>query len=223
VARDIKNWPDLTEFATDLSDVPISSQRALFYRERNSHRGIFRFQNLQELEARMVNQDFLEEICELENLKYLSIEMVTATDLKPLNRLKNLNILKIGSVRQARDFGNLAQIESLKALYLCNVKYLTNLDFLADCNHLIRVAVEGSMWKNQKVETLAPLRGLTSMEELFLTAVTLRDKDLTYLAECPRLKALECARFAPKKNFEMLRELMPELSCRWCDKYEIDI
>lgn len=223
MVRDLENWPDMTTFPTRLEDVSDFSERAVFYRERDSHKGIRKFAGLRKFQARMVNQDFLEEICELEELIFLSLEGVTATDFRPLSKLTNLRVLKISNANKVTDFNTLSTITSLRGLYLENVKNLNSVNFLSQSDHLLRIGVEGSMWKRQKVETLAPFKSLKSLQELFLTNVILLDKDLTYLAECPKLEVLECARFAAKRNFERLRELMPKLSCQWCDQYEINL
>lgn len=219
--RDIENWPDLHRFVHKLEDIDPDAERALFYREKNSHRGITRFSSLQKLKAKMVNQDFLEEICELGNLEYLSMEVVTAENLTSLRKLHKLRVLEIYGLRRAADFNLLAELSSLESLYVENAKHLKTLDFLSTAHHLHRIGVEGSMWTKQKIASLAPLRGLKSLESLFMTSVQLADKDLSYLADCPQLFELHCARFAPKASFERLRYLMPNLQCRWCDQYEI--
>lgn len=219
--RDFENWPDLQVFVKKLEDVAPDAQRALFCREGNSHRGIARFSSLRKLGANMVNQVFFEEICELENLEYLSIETVTAENLTSLKKLHKLRVLKIDSLRRATDFSVLAELSGLTGLYVVNAKHLQTLDFLSNAHHLSRTAIEGSMWTKQKIASLAPLRGLRALQSLFMTSVQLTDKDLSYLVECPQLLELQCARFAPKTNFEQLRQLMPDLQCEWCDEYEI--
>jgi hypothetical protein len=67
---------------------------------------------------------------------------------------------------------------------------------------------------------LAPLAGFT-FDRLFLTSVQLADRDLTPLARCPNLKHLICARFAPKRSFEVLKSLRPDISCIWFDSYDV--
>ena len=52
-------------------------------------------------------------------------------------------------------------------------------------------------------------------------SVRLADKDLTPLANCPNLRYLQCARFAPKKRFEELKALRPDIECLWFNHYEI--
>ncbi|WP_282605189.1 hypothetical protein [Pelagibius sp. Alg239-R121] len=219
--RDVENWPELHRFVTELEDIAPNAERALFYREENSHRGIARFSSLRKLKANMVNQAFFEEICELGNLEYLSIETVTAENLASLKKLHGLRVLQIDGLRRATDFHLLAELSGLTGLYVVNAKHLQSLDFLSNAHHLQRIGIEGSMWTKQKIDSLAPLRGLKALESLFMTSVQLTDKDLSYLAECPQLLELHCARFAPKANFERLRRLMPGLQCRWNDEYEI--
>ena len=222
LGRDLEIWDDLDVFPTNLGGLAPSARKALFYRERNSHRGIRNYINLKKLKARAVNQEFLEEICDLKNLEFLSLEKVSASDLSPLKKLKKLSVLKISDANKVTDFSFVNQISELRAVYITNAKQLGSVDFLTRCDHLVRIGVEGSIWARQKLASLKPLSGLNSLQELYLTSVGLEDKNLSYLAECPKLEILDCARFAPKKNFEILRELMPSLSCHWCDRYEID-
>jgi len=192
-------------------------------RVKNSHRGIKEFTGLEELAAGSVNQDFMDEICNLTNLKVLSLGYpTTVKDLSGLERLQNLHTLKIDSPRNITDFSVLTRLPKLHTLFIENAKHLTDVEFLKDADRLRVVGIEGDMWTHQKIASLKPFSGLKSLEALFLTTVQLADKDLTYLAKCRELKLLFCARFAPKKSFEALRKAMPSLTCSWCDKYEID-
>ena len=193
-------------------------------RVKNSHRGIRAFTGVEELLAGSVNQDFLDEICALPNLKVLFMGYpVTAMDLSGLSALENLHTLKIDSPRNITDFSVLAKMPNLRTLFVENAKHLRDLDFLSDAHHLRVIGVEGDMSTNQKVTSLQPLSGLKSLEALFMRSVQLADKDLTYLSECKKLRLLFCARFAPKKSFEALQTMMPNLDCAWFDKYEINV
>lgn len=221
--RDLFQWPSVDVYKTRLQDVPIESTTVLFYRQRNSHRGISEFQSLRRFGARQVNQDFLEEICSLEGLELLSLETVTADDLRSLTRLKRLRTLRVANVRNASEFEPLAEMTWLQELYIEDAKHLSNVEFLENAHHLQKLGVEGSMWNLQKVASLKPLRGLRELESLFMTSVELADEDLAYLANCKNLSELECARFAPKSSFEHLRQMMPNLKCNWCDNYEQQI
>lgn len=218
--RELENW---YECANSVNEIPAESEKVLFYRRKDSHKGISRYQKIRKLSANQVNQDFLNEISKLKNLEYLEIEVITAEDLSPLTGLFNLRTLKLDSVRKATDFSPLLNIKALDKLFIENAKHLTNLEFLSNAHKLVVLGIEGGMYTTQKIESLKPLSNLKKLEALFMSSVQLKDKNLDYLASIPNLKIFDCARFTPKKSFDSLRKLMPNLVCIWCDKYEIDI
>jgi len=199
----------------------LKARHVHFVRERDSHLGLSQFKNITALSANNVNQSFLEEICELKNLKSLTMKIVTAQDLGSLSKLQNLKKIHFQAAHKTHDFSFVLKMPNLKGFYIAHAKRLEDLNFLSEAHHLKRVGIEGSMVTLQKIDSLAPFSEMQSLKELYLRSVQLRDKDLTYLAQCPNLKKLECARFAPKKSFQALRVLMPKLKCKWCDKYEL--
>ncbi len=221
--RDIPDWPEWTDAgaATSLDAVPEGCTRAVFYREKSSHKGISSRRGLRKLIATKVNQDLFDEICELKALDYLELNDLTIEDLAPISVLQNLRTLKLSGVRKVSRFDEVLKLPKLERLFIENAKHLSGLEFLAQAHHLRSIGIEGSMWTAQKVDSLAPLAGLAQLEALFMVSVRLRDKVLSHLAACPNLKILQCARFAPKVRFEELRALMPDLECTWCDRYEI--
>jgi hypothetical protein len=218
--RDLQFWDEWHRYATAISDIPSGATRVLFYREGKSHRGLASLTDMSMLKARQVNQDFLCEIGELTNLTYLELDSLSAEDLSPLLQLTRLKTIKLNGARRIRDFSALVRLPSLEKLFLTNMPNLTDLSFLADANQLASLGVEGSMWTMQRIDSLKPLTSLKALIALFMTSVTLIDKRLDYLAAIPNLRILECARFSSKTQFDVLRQLMPNLKCRWCDEYE---
>ena len=219
--RDSFNFSGLDRYVTRLAEISEGSEAALFYREKNSYKGISSLKKLKYLKARQVNQGFLDEICDIENLELLSLSIISVHDLSPLLRLKKLRVLRLQAVHRVQDFSHLSSHAGLEGLYIEHARNLTTLDFLSDSTKLTRLGVEGSMYTPQKIATLRPLSKLRSLEALFLTSVQLADKRLDYLSACKALVELTCARFAPKENFEELSRLMPGLKCQWFDKYEV--
>lgn len=212
--------PGLIEKAADIAD---GAEILRFNRVKASHKGIGQHATLRQLSAGSVNQDFLDEICQLTRLKVAFLGYpFTATDISGLSALQNLHTIKIDSPRNITDFSVLMELPRLHTLFIENAKHLKDIEFLRGAHHLKVIGIEGSMWTHQKVESLAPLAGLEKLEALFLTTARLKDKDLTPLAACPNLRVVQCARFAPKAAFDALRAAAPALSCRWCDKYEVD-
>ncbi len=75
------------------------------HRTKNSFRGISTRKNLRILTAGSVNQDFLDEICELKNLEWLELTWpVTAETIAGLAQLPKIHRLKIDSPRNITDF-----------------------------------------------------------------------------------------------------------------------
>ena len=208
---------------TEVESIPLHATHACLHRVKDSHDGISKRRKLQELVAYSVNQDYLDEICELRSLEFLHLgHPVTATDLAGVSQLENLHTLRLQSVRHIEDFSPLLSLPRLHTLMIEHAKHLSDIEFLSGAHHLRVIGVEGSMWTHQRVASLQPLSGLRNLEALFMTSVRLKDKDLTYLAGCPKLRILDCARFAPKRSFDALRAAMPDLACSWCDDYEIN-
>jgi hypothetical protein len=158
----------------------------------------------------------------LQNLTSLEIDIVTAENLSGLVQLKKLKSLKVSFAHRTADFSFINQLPTLEGLFIEHVKQVTDYSFLAGLSHIKRLGIEGAAnGTKQKIDSLAPLATMSGLEEIYMTLVTLRDKNLMYLANCQNLKLLDCSRFAPKKSFEDLRKAMPNLKCGYCDDYRL--
>jgi len=211
---------DRREWAADLCQsadgVPADAEQAWIRRTKTSHRGIGERRLLKRLAAFGVDQAFLDEICALDQLELLYLNWpVTAFDLGGLRKLSKLRHLSIDSPRNVTDFTPLVEIPSLRRLFVENAKHLQDVEWLSGAHHLSSIGIEGSIWTKQHIRSLRPFAGLKSLEGLFLTSVQLRDKDLTPLADCPKLKVLQCARFAPREEFDRLHQLRPDIQSYW--------
>lgn len=211
---DWEEWRPLHVLSAGL--IPPDAERASLRREKKSHRGIGERRRLRHLVATAVDQAFLDEICTLDGLERLDLMWpVTAADLSGLRNLRRLVHLGIDSPRNVTDFALLLELPTLRRLFIENAKHMTDLDWLSGAHHLESLGVEGSLWTTQHLPSLRPLAGLRGLRGLYLTSVRLKDQDLAPLADCPGLRVLECARFAPREAFEQLRRLMPALECDW--------
>ncbi len=221
--RMLPDWAQVrVHWAGNAAQIPPGATFAGLGREKASHRGIGAHKALVTLFTASTDQDYLNEIGELEALEYLWLGWpTTARDLTPLTRLSRLRFLKLDSPRNVTDFAPLAELPALTHLFIENAKHLDGLEWLAPLKRrLVSLGIEGSIWTDQKVPSLAPLAGF-AFEALCLTSVRLADKDLTPLASCANLRHLGCARFAPRARFEELKALRPDISCSWFDKYDV--
>ena len=221
--RQFEVWEEWERYATTVSEVPNDATRVMLYRNGNSSKGLSLLTTVEKLKARQVNQDFLEEIARLPRLRYLKLDVVTAKDLTPLWDLHNLECLKVEGLRHAsvEDLAPVLSLAKLTKLFITNAKHIDNISFLSDAQRIESLGIEGSMWTTQVIESLSPLSGLARLQSLFMTSTRLKNTRLSFLASIPNLTVLECARFAPKREFDELRSAKPNLQCSWCDKYEI--
>ena len=192
-----------------------------FWRSKDSYTGISSLSYVTDLTATSVDEGFFEEICSMPNLSSLIMDTVKVEDLSPLAKLKKLKYLKVVKLKPTKNIEVLTAFPALEKLWIDESKEITDYSFLSGAKKIVALGVEGDIWTKQKIDTLAPFSNLDNLEALFLSSVQLKDKNLDYLASNPRLKHLWCARFAPRKSFESLRKLMPNLDCKWCDNYEV--
>lgn len=186
-------------------------------REKNSFRGISTRKHLRTLSASAVSQEFLDEICELRALEQLTLEWpVTAESLDGLARLPNLHKLRIDSPRNITDFTPLIRLFNLKHLSIENAKHLRDLRWMRPLKDRLDVLwLDGSINTTQKLDSLDPLDGF-SFQELSLTMVSVKDKDLSPLITCRNLTKLKCAKSVSNfEGFMMLADARPDMACNW--------
>ena len=186
-------------------------------REKNSFRGISTRKHLRILTASAVSQEFLDEICELSALEQLTLEWpVTAESLDGLARLSNLRKLRIDSPRNITDFTPLLRLFNLKHLSIENAKHLGDLRWMRPLKDRLEVLwLDGSINTTQKLDSLDPLDSFC-FQELSLTNVSVKDKDLSPLITCRSLTKLSCAKSVSNfEGFMMLADARPDMACSW--------
>ena len=206
------------EFSATLKIAP-DAEMGVHHREKESFRGISTRKNLRILTASAVNQDFLDEICQLSNLEWLELEWpVTAETLEGLTRLTKLHRLKIDSPRNITDFTPILKLANLTRLEIENARHLHDLSWIRPLkNRLTFLGLDGSINTTQKLASLDPLDGF-EMEELTLTNVSVADKDLSPLITCRNLRRLRCAKAVSTfEGFMALADARPDLACDWFD------
>lgn len=210
-------WEEWIRIAVeDASAVADEAERAWVVRRKASHRTIGSKTALRHLIASCADQSFLDEIGRLDGLERLELEYeVTAADLAPLGNLRNLRHLRIECPRKIVDFSPLLDLPALRTLLIGQPRHMADLDWLASAHHLEVIGIEGGMWSTLTIPSFRPLAGLRSLRALFAVSTRLADKDLSPLAQCPRLEYLNIARVAPREEFERLKASKPALVCDW--------
>ena len=157
------------------------------------------------------NQALLEAACRMDHLEGLSIKWGSIADLSGLPQLKRLTYLQIGSSPAVTSIAVLARLKRLRVLEIENFKRIRNLEPLCGLPHLEGLAVEGSLWTTQVVESLVPLSRLRSLRYLFLANLRSLDGSLLPLCKLKRLIHLRTSYRWRRSEFKQLRESLPEL------------
>lgn len=208
-------WDILPPWVKSSQDIKVGQTELRLRREGKWHKGLQNFCQLKRLWSYGVNQDFLDEIVELENLETLYIEKLTARDLSPLCKLKKLRFLIICGATSIENLNWVEGLESLVGFSVENGKKITDIGPLARLPNLTAIGIEGGMWESMRVETLSPLSTISSLEYLFMTNLRVNDGSLKPLHGLSRLKAIQCANFFSKVEFDALSQARPDLRCEW--------
>lgn len=206
------------EFSAMLGISP-DAEMGVHARDKNSFRGISTRKKLRTLVAHAVNQDFLDEICELENLEWLELQWpTTATSIEGLARLQKLKRLRIDSPRNITDFTPITRLPRLVYLDIENAKNLYNLRWMLPLKNRLEVLrLDGSINTTQKIESLDPLDGFT-FRKLSMISASVADKDISPLVTCRNLTEFDCAKAVSTfEGFMALADARPDMKCQWFD------
>lgn len=96
-------------------------------------------------------------------------------------------------------------------LHIENFKRIQDLAPLSELTLLEGLAVEGSIWTTQIVESLHPLGGLKKLRYLYLSNLKSLDNTLLPLLELIQLENLVVGYNWPKNELRLLKENLPKL------------
>ena len=204
------------EFSATLGISP-DAEIGVHHRVKQSFRGISTRKKLRILTASAVNQDFLDEICELPELEWLELTWpVTAETLEGLKRLPKIHRLKIDSPRNITDFTPILALPRLSRLEIENAKHLFDLGWMRPLRDRLEIlGLDGSINTVQKIASLDPLDGF-AIRKLTMTSASVADKDLSPLITCRQLTELVCAKAVSTfEGFMALADARPDMACDW--------
>jgi hypothetical protein len=144
----------------------------------------------------------------------LHIEASHIADLGMLARLEGLQGLAIDWNTKVETLEFLADLHTLEALSLVDLKRVRDLAPLSALKSLRALQLAGGMWSKLDVETLAPLAELSALEELRLISIRIRDGSLVPLGRLTRLWSLIIANNAAStEEFARLSARLPDVAC----------
>ena len=159
-----------------------------------------------------VNQALFDAACQNHHLEGLFVKWSGIKDLSNLTHLKNLKYLHIGSSPSVESIDVFTQMSQLIVLQIENFKRIRDLSPLRSLGQLEGLAIEGSMWNTQIVDTLEPLSDLQNLRYIFLANLRSLDETLEPLSRLKKLRNIRTTFKWPKSEFQFLRDSLPELA-----------
>lgn len=143
--------------------------------------------------ATRTNQKLVNATCQLSNLVNLRIGWGGTKTLDPIKNLHNLTSLEIDSTPSLTGLDTLRSLKNLRKLKIENVKEAQNLRFLSGMETLTDFGICGSMWTDQRVDSLWPVSNLHGLEVLHLIATRVLHDGLAPIHGMPNLKELNAS------------------------------
>ena len=136
-----------------------------------------------------------------------------------MKKLPVLEVLRLDSCSTIDSLEPLGELTQLTGLAIENFKNVHDLSPLATLTNLRQLAVEGSIWSRMKINSLAPIAGLSRIEYLNLSNLKVADESLAPLTHLTNLKKLVTANFYPFEEFARLSAKLPNCECQWFAPY----
>ena len=158
-----------------------------------------------------VNQAMLDAASQIFSIEGLYLKWGGIKDLSALKGMEKLKFFHLGSSPSVESIQVFQEMTQLIVLHLENIKKIRDLSPLSRLTQLEGLAVEGSTWTTQVVDTLEPLTTLPSLRYIFLANLRTMDQTLLPLAKIKTLRNIRSTFNWPKSEFETLRDSLPEL------------
>lgn len=161
--------------------------------------------------ASKVNQELFDAATQVKGLDALKIKWSSIQSVESAADCTALTVLDIGSSPSLTGLAHLSRLPNLKVLLIENVKEAQDLSFAADLDGLVEFGASGSMWSEQKIDSLRPLGSLQELQILWLMNSKVLNDGLAPLHTLPRLTTLHCAFNFRASEFAALRAAAPSL------------
>ena len=147
----------------------------------------------------------------------------TLSDLSQLSQLRNVKYISFSWNTKATSLWDMSNNSALEGLYIDDMSKLHELSDLKTGTMLRELHISGGMWKNAKIDSLAPIGKLHRLQGLSLQLLKVLDNDVTPLLKLTSLRTLSL----DENMFEMaayaeLAVKLPHTSCECFKGYIVE-
>ena len=159
-----------------------------------------------------VSQPLFDAACAIPGLEGLYVKWSGVRSLAPVRGCASLKYLHLGGSPGVESLHPISDALQLKVLGLENLKKIRDLSPVASLRNLEELAVEGSTWTTQHVDTLEPLSTLTELRFLSLVNLRAADRTLRPLFSLRKLQGFHAAQWWDPAEMAQLCKLNPALA-----------
>jgi hypothetical protein len=156
----------------------------------------------------------LDRLAALLQTKALALYDMQVEDLSPLRHIQGLEWLSLTWNTKVTSLAPLAALRGLRRLSISDTPKVRDLEPLGALTDLAALNYSGGIWNRATAETLEPLAGLESLEELVLTNIKVVEDGLRPLARCRNLRALELSNQFETAEYAYLSVALPGTACQ---------
>lgn len=168
-----------------------------------------------------VTQSLFDAAVQIKGLEALYIKWSGIKSIASIADCKSLTALEVGSSPSLTGLHYLTQLPKLRILRIENIREANDLRFASDLMGLEELGIAGSMWSDQKIDSLWPLKDLKNLEFLWLIGARVLRDGLLPLHGMIRLTTLKCSFTFRASEFSALRAATPSL--RFGSPFEDDL
>ena len=142
------------------------------------------------------NQAWVDVLGECKGLKALALKFPSARNLSALGSLK-LRYFRIDGGNRINDWSGISELNGLKGLSIHDTTAFRDIGFLEPLTSLEKLFLSGGLYRDLRLNSLAPIEKLRRLRALSMSFITKRGLDLSPVATLPRL---ECFYFCGKEH-----------------------
>ncbi len=196
---------------TSLASVPLSARYLNVDGKTPDLDSLPSFERLETLQIGPVGERELAIIGRLGSLRALSLNAIRVTTLDRLATLTRLEHLACADSPSLTRFGVLMGLPQLRTLVLGHLRQLTDLREVSQLIQLRGFSLGGSMWKDARVTTLAPLAALAELRLLDIRRVRTGDASLRPLTALRHLQFLALSNWFSIDEFAVIAAVFPDV------------
>lgn len=214
----IGNQPD---FIKDLNEVNGELDEIAIQGSTKNLERLIDFPNLEKVWLFTINQTQFDLILRYIRPKFLYIYEMKVEDLTSLELLTETELIHLCWNTKAEKLWDLSKNISLRSLAIEDFNKIQNIEPLQGLFSIKSLELIGGVWSPLTINTLNPIRELTSLKLLSLINLRVKDESLKALTALKSLSELTISNQFPTEEYARLSVMLPNTQCDYFRPYVV--